>query len=196
MLNQIVSAQNNSMVGEYSLTGVMETASGLQLNKDSTFQFYFSYGALDRYGSGTWSARGNNVILNSRPYPGKDFKLASSSVVKNNFTTIKIEDPNKNLYRLVYCLVKKQDGDTLLNADENGVIIVQHPIDSLRLLSELCSERMTSFAINKDNYFTFHFEPWITEVFFTSFILRFEGDHLEGRHPLLDEKEYSFKKEK
>jgi hypothetical protein len=25
-------------------------ASGLQLNKDSTFRFYFSYGALDRYG--------------------------------------------------------------------------------------------------------------------------------------------------
>jgi hypothetical protein len=198
MLNQIVNAQNNSIVGEYSLSGVMETASGLQLNKDSTFQFYFSYGALDRYGSGKWDVQGNNIILNSRPYPGKDFKLVSSSTVKNNFTTIKIDDPNKNLFRLVYCLVKKEDSDTILNADENGTIILQYPIDSIRLLSELCSERMTSFAVNghKHNYYTFNFEPWITEVFFKSFILRFEGDHLEGRHPLLDDKEYSFEKEK
>ena len=36
-------AQSNSLVGEYSLVGVMETASGFRLNPDSTFDFYFSY---------------------------------------------------------------------------------------------------------------------------------------------------------
>jgi hypothetical protein len=58
-------------------------ASGLQLNKDSTFRFYFSYGGLDRYG-------------------------------------------------LVYCLVKKPGGDTVLNADKNGIIVVKDPINSKR----------------------------------------------------------------
>src|ERR1051325_4784902 len=63
---QHLAAQNNTMAGQYSLTGVMETASGIQLNKDSTFQFYFSYGALDRYGSGKWSVQKDNIILDSK----------------------------------------------------------------------------------------------------------------------------------
>ena len=99
-------AQSNTIAGEYSLTGVMETASGIVLNKDSTFQFYFSYGALDREGSGKWSVTGDHIILDSKPYPGKDFKLVSSSSIKNNFTVIKIEDTNTDLYQLVYCLVQ------------------------------------------------------------------------------------------
>ncbi|MEP6948043.1 MAG: hypothetical protein ABI863_02155 [Ginsengibacter sp.] len=66
------------------------------------------------------------------------------------------------------------------------------------LLRELCSERMTSFPVNpqKNNSYTFHFEPWITEIFFRSFTLRNAGDHLEGKHPLLDDEEHDFKREK
>jgi hypothetical protein len=195
---QHLQAQNNTIAGEYSLSGIMETASGIQLNKDSTFQFYFSYGALDRYGSGKWSVHENNIILNSKPYPGKDFKMVSSSSVKNNFTTFKIEDANTNLYRLVYCLVKGPSGDTIINADKNGIIIVQYAIDSIHLLCELCPERITAFTNNPQKYnsYTFHFEPWITEVFFKSFSLRYAGDHLEGKHPLLDDKEYHYNREK
>jgi len=191
-------AQTNKMAGQYSLSGVMETASGIELNEDSTFRFYFSYGALDRYGSGRWSVQNDNIILDSKPYPGGDFKMVKSSSVENKFTTIKIEDANTNLYRLVYCLVKRPVGDTILNADNNGIIVVQYPIDSIHLLCELCSERMTSFPIKplKINSYVFHFEPWITEVFFKSFALRYAGDHLQGKHPLLDDKEYNFKKEK
>ena len=194
---QHLHAQKN-IPGEYYLSGGMETASGIKLNEDSTFQFYFSYGALDRYGSGKWSVLENNIILDSKPYPGKDFKMVNSSSVKNNFTTIKIEDNNTNLYRLVYCLVKRPAGDTIINADKNGIVVVKYAIDTIHLLCELCSERMTSFPVNSQKYnsYTFHFEPWITEVFFKSFILRYAGDHLQGKHPLLDDKEYYFKREK
>ena len=195
---QNLPAQNNTIAGEYSLTGAMETASAIQLNEDSTFQFYFSYGALDRQGSGKWSVHGDNIILDSKPYPGKDYKLVNTSSVKNNFITIKIEDANTNLYRLVYCLVKRRVGDTILNADKNGIIVVQDAIDSIHLLSELCTERITPFPVNsqKNNSYTFHLEPWITEVFFKSFRLHYAGDHLEGKHPLLDDKEYNFKRVK
>jgi hypothetical protein len=99
-------AQNNTMADEYSLTGVMETASGIQLNKDSTFRFYFSYGALDREGSGKWSVNADNIILNSKPYPGKDFKMVSSSSVKNNFTSIKIEEPIQTCIALFIAWLK------------------------------------------------------------------------------------------
>ena len=104
------------------LKGIMEVASGFELKEDSTFEFYFAYGALDRTGSGKWSIENNNIILNSKPYPGEDFKMVSKLSTKNNYTTIKIEDTNKNLYTLVYCLARRPNGDTIINADENGII--------------------------------------------------------------------------
>jgi hypothetical protein len=41
------------VTGEYYLEGVMETASVFQLNPDSSFNFFFSYGALDRSAKNT-----------------------------------------------------------------------------------------------------------------------------------------------
>src|SRR5687768_17783125 len=75
------SAQNNSpMHGEYYLRGVMETASGFKLNTDSTFEFFYTYGALDRYGSGTWKQVDNIVTFNSRTQPGRDFAILKSEI--------------------------------------------------------------------------------------------------------------------
>src|SRR5581483_8919909 len=150
--------------GEYYLKGVMETASGFKLNADSTFEFFFSYGALDRYGYGTWKVHNNNITLNSRRiYPGKDFKMVDSEKKNNAFITVKIDDKNSNLFSFVHCIAKTKDGDTLFDADNDGLIILHKETDSIHLVSELCSERISSFAINteKENFFTFHFEPWI-----------------------------------
>ena len=57
--------QKDSIAGEYYLEGVMETASVIQLNPDFTFKFFYSYGALDRYGSGKWAIEDNIIELNS-----------------------------------------------------------------------------------------------------------------------------------
>lgn len=67
-----------SVTGEYYLRGVMETASGFKLNQDSTFQFFFSYGALDRYGSGTWTHTNNKIIFNSIKQHEADFAIIQS----------------------------------------------------------------------------------------------------------------------
>ena len=61
----------STVIGEYNLTGVMEMVSVLRLNADSTFQFYFAYGAADREGRGTWILQDSTVILNSKPRPPK-----------------------------------------------------------------------------------------------------------------------------
>jgi len=66
-------AQNNTAIGIYNLQGVMETASGFKLNADSTFEFYFSYGALDRYGKGKWQITNDKLILNGRPFRIRGF---------------------------------------------------------------------------------------------------------------------------
>ena len=54
------------VAGMYYLQEVKETASGFKLEKDGTFKFFFSYGALDRYGSGNWTMQDDQVVLQSR----------------------------------------------------------------------------------------------------------------------------------
>src|SRR5438477_8775740 len=155
---------SGNITGAYYLRGVMETGSGFKLNTDSTFQFFYSYVALDRYGSGNLKVENSKVILNSKPYPGKDFKMTDSAMSDNNFTTIKIDDKNSQLFSFVHCLIHAKKGDTVLNADHNGYIIIQEKsIDTIYLLSELSAERVSTFTINstKHNFYTFHFEPWI-----------------------------------
>jgi hypothetical protein len=194
MLN--LNAQKN-ISGEYYLQGVMETASGFKLNADSTFEFFFSYGALDRYGSGKWSVNNNTVILNSKPSPGKDFKLANSVASNNKFSTIKIEDKNTNLYRFVYCRIKTANKDSIFSFDEGESLRLPYTADSLEFLSELCPERSSVFAIDKSPMiYTFNIQPWILEVFFNQAAFHFTDDYIEGRHPLLDDKIYRFEKEK
>jgi hypothetical protein len=41
----------------------------------------------------------------------------------------------------------------------------------------------------------FHFEPWIAEVFFENFALKYLNNTLVGKHPLLNGSEYTYEKE-
>lgn len=52
-----------ALAGEYSLGGVMETGSGLLLRSDGSFEWYFSYGALDLGARGTWTRKDDAVEL-------------------------------------------------------------------------------------------------------------------------------------
>src|SRR6185503_1226040 len=69
---------DSTIAGEYYLEGVMEVGSGFLLKPDHTFQMFFSYGSLDKSGSGTWTQKDSFLILNSDARPSNDFKLISS----------------------------------------------------------------------------------------------------------------------
>jgi hypothetical protein len=62
-------AKHSLLAGEYYLRGEPETASGFKLNEDSTFEFFFSYGALDRYGKGHWQVKDDSLVFNSGQSP-------------------------------------------------------------------------------------------------------------------------------
>ncbi|MBK7389870.1 MAG: hypothetical protein IPI23_12625 [Bacteroidetes bacterium] len=68
----ICMGQKPAVEGIYYLENVMETASGFKLNEDNTFEFFFSPGALDRTGSGTWQQNGDQIIFNSNGKERKD----------------------------------------------------------------------------------------------------------------------------
>jgi hypothetical protein len=195
---ETLSAQNKSnMEGEYYLRGVMETASGFKLNADSTFEFFYSYGALDRFGSGTWKRVSGNIIFESRSRPQKDFLMTKSEKSPGNFTTIRIIDKNEFVIRYVDAVVKNGNAILEKSTDNEGIIrIPKQPVDSIALLFRLCPDRYTTFHIpdKTHNSFEFRFEPWIAEVFFEKFSLKVENNKLTGRHPLLRGESFVYEK--
>lgn len=187
------------MIGEYYLTGVREVGSGLKLNADATFEFFFSYGAMDRLGHGTWKQQGNQLVLASRPRPPKDFALIVSKKVPSDTVTIRIVDENRQLLRYVEWTVKQETGIRRGMTDANGLVrLEKQPIEAISLRFELCPDRYSVFTVDDKthNYFEFRFEPWIVEAFFENLTYTVSGNTLEGPHPLLEPgKLYQFKRQ-
>jgi len=189
--------KTDTVIGEYYLSAVMETASGFKLNPDSTFQFFFSYGALDRSGSGTWKQAGKNIIFNSKA-GSKGFALINSNTINDDKLTIRITDANPSLRSHVYAVLRSGEKRSEGMTDKNGLISFpkQHA-DSITLILEFCPEKVFVFSnTNKlHNNFEFRFEKDIMDVSFDqlSLVLDEEGG-LEGQHPLLKEGIYHFKK--
>jgi hypothetical protein len=194
-VHQKVNSQ--SVAGIYNLVGVMETAAGFKLNEDSTFEFYFSYGALDRYGSGTYSRTGDHLILNSTPWPGKDFKLLQSSIGKAGRIVFELKEKNTMLLPYVYFIIFSKGKQIPFKTNSHGMAeAIAQPIDSIGVQFEFTPERMSIFKLlnPNHNYFSFAFEQWMAEVFFKNYALKIAPEGLEGKLFLLGEKEHVFER--
>jgi hypothetical protein len=178
----------------------METASGFQLNADSSFQFFFSYGALDRYASGKWHLKDNKVVFVSREKPVSDFKIISEKTSDQSNITIKITDKNEFLTQYVSCALYSNGKRSEMKAGEKGTLeFPQQAFDSIALVFEFCPEKISFIkpSQREHNYFEFGFEPWILEVFFNNFSIPIVENGLKGAHPFLDpEKEYLYERHK
>jgi hypothetical protein len=189
----------SSPVGEYYLHGVTETASGFKLNADSSFEFFFSYGALDRMGKGRWRIKNDTIVFNSGLKPAQDFALLRSTAGDTGKITISITDENEMLLRHVYCKVKgggkEQEGVT----NEKGVIeFTLQPVEAIELIFEFCPEKKSVFIIESKNHYAFEFrpEPWLMDVFFQNFRLSLTKDGFAGGHPLSDGISFQYRKHK
>ncbi|MES1219755.1 MAG: hypothetical protein ABUT20_29915 [Bacteroidota bacterium] len=185
------------MTGEYYLRGVMETASGFKVNPDSTFEFFLSYGALDRYGSGKWTVKDNEIIFNSAKKHGQDFELISSRKTNDNSITIKITEKNEMLQSHVYCMLKPGDDKDGMMTNKSGEAKLSFKkADSVSLIFEFVPERISTFPLTskKHNYFEFKFQPWIFEVYFENFSLNITDEGLTGGHPLMDGNNFKYEK--
>lgn len=182
--------------GEYYLRGVMETASGFKLDADGTFQFFFIYGGLDRFGAGNWTIENDHVILQSKPWSGKDFAMIDSGESGHGIA-VKITDSNPIFSKHVFASLKNGEEGSWQPPDEKGEIhFPDHDIAVISLVFEFCPERFTFFPVeNKEhNYFEFRLEPWVMEVFFNNFQLRIEKHALMGKHPLMEGEKFEYEK--
>jgi len=190
-------AQTSNLIGEYYLTDIMETASGFKLNEDSTFEFFYSYGALDRSGSGKWKLDHNKIIFTSVNHPLKDFKLVKSKKVEGGEVIIKISDPNTLLLRYVECAVKMGKNNLQSSTDDKGIAKFSiKTLEEISLVFHFCPERMSVFKVEDKtaNYFEFNFESWVMDVFFDHFSLEIVGNQLIGRHPIIQGENHKYYK--
>jgi hypothetical protein len=151
---------------------------------------------LDRYGSGKWSIENDHVVLQSEPWPGKDFVLIKSDTSGQGIT-VKITDKNPIFQKHVFASLKNGEDGSWQGPDAGGEIQFPHQdISVISLVFEFCPERFTFFpAGNKEhNYFEFRLEPWIMEVFFNNFQLKIEKYALTGKHPLMKGEKFNYEK--
>lgn len=194
----VMNAQTKpSPAGEYYLRGEAETASGFKLDKDSSFQFFFSYGALDRYGKGHWHVVNDTLLFNSGQKPARDFKLLSATPGTGPEIRLQIKGANTALLRHFYCRIKgggrQQEGAT----DEKGMVAFKpQQMDTIEILFEFCPEKVSVFHTTAKGFHNFVFapEPWLMEVFFQDFRLAVEPDGLHGAHPMSDKTSFFYER--
>ncbi|GAB2828446.1 hypothetical protein [Ferruginibacter profundus] len=182
--------------GEYYLQGVMETASGFKLNTDNSFEFFFSYGALDRSGAGHWKQEGNTIIFNSNKQQ-QDYTLLQSKKIPAKGITLQISGSNAQVNQLLYAIVKSGTKEETVKADSNGRMHFNMPAaDSVVLLFEWCPDKRSVFAINNTahNFFEFSIQPSLPDVVFSNFTLQVTAAGLEGAHPLNATKSFRYKR--
>lgn len=151
----------------YMLNGVMETAAGFRLLDDHTFEYFFSYGAADKWGKGTWKKEGDKIIFTSyHQQPAQDFILKESKKTNNEFIQITVADSAGHPYRYVACMLNNNERST----DEKG--IVRYEPDTaryLRLYHPIFSTRLTTIDLPKDkNDFVLNPTCDLSEVFFNA----------------------------
>jgi hypothetical protein len=184
--------------GEYYLQGQREMASGFLLNPGGDFQFFFSYGALDRHGSGKWEQTREGVILNSTNKQGNDFTLVSSMNAPGDEIIIKMVDTNPVLLRRIYCSLEDGiDGSWSAINQDGQLNFPPQKFDHICLMLELCPERFSRIPVANDdhNEFSFRIEATVMEVYFRDFALQVGKDGLTGRHPLLDGERFNYSRQ-
>jgi hypothetical protein len=197
-ISQTLYAQTTQIMktGEYYLIGLQEVGSGFRFNADYTFEFFFSYGAIDRMATGTWEQKGNTLILNTPRKPVTDFILATSRQVGKKQLTIRVKDENSQILGYIYCRIETTDGKLLeAYSDKEGVVTFDPvAVKSISLLHELWADRLSEFKVEQPghNYFEFTIARWITEVEFADLTLEIKGKDLLGAHPLLQGNKFNY----
>jgi hypothetical protein len=184
---------DSAVCGEYYLESIREVASGLMLKYDFTFEFYFSSGALDRFGTGIWKeglSKENKkiVVLNSDPSKKNPLSLVKSSQKKGKETSVKMMDINPSIstYFIAVGFIENDTVYTYCNQEGEAVLDGEN-FDSLQIVFEFCPDHVLSIPSTKNhNYFQIKSDENLFEIFFRDFQLYLNDEGLEGNHPVLN----------
>jgi hypothetical protein len=177
-----------------------ESASGFHLRADSTFEFFFSSGALERYGDGRWSVTihaSNDTLIHfhSQEEKGNALTVLQKSSRKNGQITLQMMHVSPLLYEHFSLAAFYQNDTAITYADSKGTAIIDgDQYDSLQVAFELCPDYRLVLQNDGSDYLEIGTEPWLFEIFFHGLTLLFKNEILQGPHPMLDGP-HNYKKE-
>ena len=186
-------------VGEYFLYGEREVGAGFMIHPDSSYQFYLSYGALDRQSSGKWKIIGNEIILNSYDKSRQHFSLQKQEKIQGDGIKIIFSKTNPQMYDYLHAILITNGQTKEEKANKAGEIIFPNEKgDTLKLFFDWCPDKVSVFAIKEsnNNNFTFTPLPSFTDIVFDELSMQLTADELSGPLTFLDEKKLRFKKGK
>jgi hypothetical protein len=189
--------KDSALSGAYYLQGVREMASGFQFHEDHSFDFFFSYGALDRVAKGTWTQHGDTIVLNTPKRPPLDFRLVRSEKRGGNNVVVHVTDAANAFLRNVFAEVKTSDTTYREQSTEEGSLVFpKQAVQEIALMHIFLNERFSVFDVSGTDadYFEFTIESWIADVDFDNLILVLKEDGLTGPHPLLGKEQFTYTK--
>lgn len=156
-----------------------ELVAGFHFSADGNFQFFFSYGAVDRNASGSFTVEDNTVKLKSDKEPGKDFTVVSESKEPAGYL-VQFNHPSSYLAEHVRCLFYTDDTVTEAFADRNGKLYVDlENCGSIYAQHLLYPDIVTLIKdVNNDNNrFTCSLNPSLEQLSFKGIDLTIEENH-------------------
>ncbi|MCU7549689.1 hypothetical protein OCK74_11225 [Chitinophagaceae bacterium LB-8] len=175
-----------SPIGAYYLRGEMEMAGGFKLDSNGRFQFFFSYGALDRQASGIWQQMGDHLVLDSEPKGVKDFLLTQSKMDPGKQLTLLITNASPQILPYVIAIVHSKGKQFHSTANEKGQMVLPiEQADSIVLQFQWCPEKASRFDVANlgHNHFSFRMLPSVTDVIFDRFPLTITPQEIYGPLP-------------
>jgi hypothetical protein len=190
-MSAIASLNAQVLDGVYRMSGGHEMVAAFEFKKDSTFKFYFIYGAVDRNSSGRYLIQDGNIILQAQKEPGKDFTITKQEK-RGTGTAIKISDRNVYLIRNVVGIFKKGAEQDQQFSDQDGYMHSNlTDCDTIYIIHTLFPDVPT--VINKkepqNNYFEISLNPSLEKVSFQDFTLSIDPEGLTGSLPWLFERD-------
>ena len=158
-----------------------EMVAGFNFSKDGKFQFFFSYGAVDRNATGTFTVEGDLVKLKSDKEPGKDFIVEKQHKQPGGGYHLVAKHPNKYLVNYVVAVFFIGEEQHTQESDSSGEIHTDLPhCDKIYVQHRLFPDIMTLIkdTDNNNNHFELSLNPSLEQVSFKGIDLKIVGDTL------------------
>lgn len=194
MISHIGIAQSSpDLFGEYNASR-QELATAFLLKPDSTFEFYFSYGALDRFGQGTFHVTPEQIIFTSDNQAKPDFSLVKESASGNAFTVQLQGTGDMTEFFSVTAFHDGKAAEAPVEAD-GFARFPEAKYDSLNIAFQFAGEKHFSFYPKPGTHqLLFDVEPSILNVSFATWSMKRLPGAFEGRLPFTDLTPFTFRK--
>lgn len=161
--------------GEYIFSH-QEMVAGFNFTPGGQFDFFFSYGAVERSATGTFIVAGDTLQLKSDKEAGKDFTITSQSK-KGDGYFIQFEDGNRYLLTDIICSCFIGEESHQAFTDNNGKIQFDFAhCDKIYAQHALFPDIFTLIKDEKNdnNTFTLSLNPCLGQVSFKAIDFKIE----------------------